>query len=472
MDKKMSERLDGIFSQLGEIEPSEGFCLRFSENLKREALSKGLMAGLGEIEPSPEFNAEFKRMLESAAADKERETVLAKAARVAQGVLSFELVPRNVVRGVTMISAALVIAAGLIAYSMNQENPALSFRKGEASVRLAGRTGWTEINNDNMKFKTGDTIKTGPAGTLDISVSGKYAIRVKPGAEVTIKTLPPKFIKGTAEFELLKGQVLISIEKGFKGSKFFMNTGAAQAMALGTKFSVGIDKKETTDVKVLEGTVEVKGTKAPEGGRESMVLVRAGQKTGVAPESVPTAPKRMAEADWKDLEELYQIGSKAQVVLLINNSPERTLELLKPCAIYISDTKPREIPRAIETALSRIYKAIKSGKKEDHLEAIHTLEGIIEKHPNPKYDVQFLLYIGAYYRYIGMYDESIKTFENIVSKYPGSSLSSMALCAIGYIYEHDLHDEIKAIRAYDKVVKAYPYSLEAIWLEEKPGSQL
>jgi|GEM_PF-1301409 len=469
MDQKTSERLDQIFSGLATLEPSEKFCLKFSENLRREALAKDLAGGLTGIEPTAAFDAEFKAMLAQAAAEKETENILAKAARVAEGVFTFELIPARVVRTAVLASMAFVLAGAVMISSLRQDSPVLSVQNGTAMVKRSNGNSWTVVH-ENMHFNKGDTLRVDRGSTMDIAVPGKYAIRMKAGSEIMIKDLPARKFKGKAEYELMSGQVLIDIEKGFAGSKFFINTNSAKTTALGTKFSVGLDANDTTGVKVLEGTVKVESAASEKDAEGAIVLVKAGQKTDVPQNSAPLLPKRMAEQDWRDVEELYQIGSKAQVVLLLANTPERTAGLLKPCAIYISDAKPREIPRAIDAALGKIYKAVKSGKKEDHLAAIKTLEGLLKKYPNPKYDIQFMLYIGAYYRYIGMYDESVAAFDKVSSQYPDSSLASMAECAIGYIYENDIKDDGKARQAYQKVLKNYPYSLEAIWLEKKLSS--
>ena len=110
-------------------------------------------------------------------------------------------------------------------------------------------------------------------------------------------------------------------------------------------------------------------------------------------------------------------------------------------------------------------KSIVNDKKE-HLESIKLLEKIVDEYPNAKYDVQFLLYIGAYYEYISEHEEAIKAFEKVLDKYPDSPLASMAQCAIGIIYKDKLHDPEKARAAFKAVLDRYPNSLEAIWVEE------
>ena len=97
------------------------------------------------------------------------------------------------------------------------------------------------------------------------------------------------------------------------------------------------------------------------------------------------------------------------------------------------------------------------------------LEEVVEKHPNPKYDVQFLLYIGAYYEYLSYHEEAIATFEKVLKKYPDSPLASIAQCAIGVIYEEGLKDAERANAAYEQTLQKYPNSLEAIWVEERLG---
>ena len=104
---------------------------------------------------------------------------------------------------------------------------------------------------------------------------------------------------------------------------------------------------------------------------------------------------------------------------------------------------------------------MREDSKEKHMESIKEFEAIVNNYPNPKYDVQFLLFIASYYKDLGEYQNAIAIFERIVRNYPHSSLTSIAQCAIGIIYEEKLKDNDRAKAAYLKVLSNYPQSPEA-----------
>jgi len=197
--------------------------------------------------------------------------------------------------------------------------------------------------------------------------------------------------------------------------------------------------------------------------------VGAGQKTVMSIGQAPLPPERLMQEEWTKLEELYQIGKKPQVVLLLKNTPDRVMQLLKPCPLYVSDEKPRDIPMVFDDAVRKIEEALKTGDSSKHMEAIRLLEDVVNKHPNPKYCPQLLLYIGSYYRYIGDYSSAIRSFERVVKQYSDSRFASLAQAAIGVIYEENISDTNKARETFRKVLKHYPNTLEAILAEEKLG---
>jgi tetratricopeptide (TPR) repeat protein len=223
------------------------------------------------------------------------------------------------------------------------------------------------------------------------------------------------------------------------------------------------------DVDVLEGRVAVKSSFRPAGmllARQT-VMVGPGQKTEVTEGDIPTPPRRLLEADWRKLEELYQIGRKPQVILLLKNTPDRVRQLLAPCPIYISDNEPRELPRELEEAVKSIGEAINTGETARHIQAIKLLEKMAKDHPHAKYNAQLSLYLGSYYEFLGRHEEAIRTFKDVVARYPESQFAGMAQCAIGIIYEDKLSDPVRAGEVFRAVLKYYPDSLEALWVEEK-----
>lgn len=433
-----------------------------------------VMANIKPIEPTVAFELEFKRRLNEAVAAQLKETALEAFARRAGSAvesLRYALLPPQPVLARVAAACVVMISVGLYIYSAQPQGPLSIAAEGVVLVQGPNETGWKKLAL-NRAVKVGDVVATGGLSQVDIELSNRYAIRIKENAKIRVAKLAPRYGKGIAQFDLIEGKALVSISEGFKGSKFTVNTKAGTATALGTKFAVDVSKDgPKAKVSVLEGKVEVKGSYKPQRlmlAKETVVLA-AGQKTEVTAGSPPLAPQRLLEKEWLGLEELYQIGRKPQVILLIKNRPDRVIQLLAPCPIYVSDEKPREIPELFDEAVLNIAEAVKTKDAAKHLESIKMLEKMLEEHPNPKYDVQFLLYIGAYYEYLLYHEDAIKTFEKVLRRYPDSPLASLAQAAIGVIYEEKLHDINKAREAFKAVLDNYPYSLEAIWVEEKLG---
>lgn len=434
-----------------------------------------VMASLKKEEPSVSFEARFREALRDAISRKHEDTILENALkRIALGVMNLKnaLVPEPLVLIRAAATFIIVISAGFYVYTIQPSCPVLTAKEGVIMVQGMKGTALKEAGRD-YKFRIGDIVTARKASQADIVLANKYAIRLKEGSSLRIAKLTPRLGNGRADFRLTEGKVLVSVEPGFKGSQFIVDTKTATATALGTRFSVDVSRRDMskTQVNVAQGKVKVASKYSPENIilAKLAVTVDAGQKTQVLYDGVPAPPSRLLENEWEETDELYQIGRKPQVMLLLKNSTDRTSQLLAPCAIFISDEKPREIPALLEDAVLKTAEAIKTGDAVKHLESIKLLERIVKEYPNPKYDVQFMLYIGAYYEYLSYHKEAIKTFEKVLLEYPDSPLASMAQCAIGIIYDEKLDDARRAKRAYGLVLRKYPNSLETIWVEKRLG---
>jgi len=434
-----------------------------------------VMANLKPVEPSASFDFEFRRKLQDVRAKESEETRLERIFRIAFERIRYALLPQVPVMVRVVCTFIAVTTIGIYLYALQPAGPSLLASEGVVLVRGADSKEWSEIG-PSYTFKAGDTIMTKEDSGLDMALSNKYAIRLKGQTTLTIAKLTPRYGKATALFKLVGGKIFVNIEEGFKPSRFIVDTDSASAKALGTKFSVDVSNGagQRTNVSVLEGKVEVGGKRKREDAPrvKDSVVVASGQKTIVGMGEAPAKPERLIEREWQELEELYQVGKRPQVILLIKNTPDRARQLLEPCAISISDEKPRQIPGLLEDAVLKINDAINTGDIDKHREGIKLLERIVDEYPNKKYDVQLLLYIGAYYEYLSMYRESISTFEKVLEKYPDSPLASVAICAIGIIYDEKLNDRVKAHEAFRLILEKYPNSLEAIWVEKNMKKEI
>jgi tetratricopeptide (TPR) repeat protein len=318
----------------------------------------------------------------------------------------------------------------------------------------------------------GDIIRTARNSEINIELADAYFVRVKENSELAVPQLTRRRIQGSALFDLRYGMMLVDVAEDFQASRFRVVTPTAKAKALATKFMVDVGAfgmGQRTWIGVLDGGVEVTSMYVPPAHEllQQSVLVKAGQKTEVFSNAVPLQPSWLLDEDWRKIEELYQIGSKPQVALLISIGSNRVTELLKPCPLYLSDRKPIAVPPAITDALLMLNQGIEKGDKAIQLAGIQLLDAAVADSPNPVYHPQLLLYIGAYYNYLGLYEKSIQVLQKVIDTYPSSGMASLAQCAIGVIYEEGLQNNEQAIAAYAAVLENYPHSPEAIKATEK-----
>ena len=361
---------------------------------------------------------------------------------------------------VATVSALCLIASFTFLFSPIY--PTVSNVKGTVKVYRASRNEWIFANSSNsIKLAKGDILKTFSDGQADLIIPKLYHIRLKSDSEIKLAKVISRAVSGDIGYTLTQGKVFTHYNKYRRiGKTLSIDTPQAEASALGTDFMVAsMPMMDRTVVGVLDGVVKVGSLGLP---RENVntVFVRAGERTIVSQGSTPSKPSRLMEDELLEMEELYSIGIRPQVALLISTGPTRTRELLSGMPLYISTERRGALPERIEKIAKSFSQAMRERSKEKHIESVREFEDIVNKYPNPKYDVQFLLFIGAYYEYIGEDQMAINTFERIVRDYPASSLMSMAQCAIGIIYEEKLKDNDKARSVYQKVISNYPNSPE------------
>jgi hypothetical protein len=372
-----------------------------------------------------------------------------------------ELIRAVNLRPMAEVAVMLLVTVLSAHYLLVPNYPVISDVKGTVKVYRAASNEWSFVEGKNIRLYMEDALKTFGDGEANIVSAGAYHIRVKADTEIKLASAPARLFRGDIRYELAKGRAFSHYSKNRTiGKELKIDTSQAEATCLGTDFMVDVSPLlNKTWVGVLDGLVKVEG-KGLEGERLTSVLVKPGQKTVVFKDMAPAKPTRLMETELLEMEELYQIGTRPQVALLISTGPTRTRELLSVTPLYISAEKAGTLPNSIRRAADQFSQAIKEGSKERHLESIKEFEDLVNKHPNPKYDVQFLLFLGAYYEYLDEHIKAIETFQRVIARYPNSSLASIAQCAIGIIYEEKLNEPELAKAAYRAVIAQYPRSAE------------
>ena len=452
-------------SLMGQVQRHLQDCPACRKNLFVLTRYKKALSSAEQITESEHFDFEFRQRLDEAIAARKNTPSFERMITRSIAEIREALTPRIPVMVRAAAAFLVIISITSYFYYLQPEELAVMPVRGQAYLYSRAQNRWVEIISA-ANIRKGDILKTQADAMIDIDAKGKYSIRLKELSQLTVQRPGLAHANRDIYYELNNGKVLVDIYKDLKGASFTIKTGNAAAKALGTKFIVDVsDDDKKTWIGVLEGTVQVRNPALPKSYAKNTVAVEAGQKTEVFPGRQPDLPKRLIQNEWTELEELYQIGRRSKIVLLIKNTPDRTKELLVPCPIYIYDEKPRQIPAALEQAVYKIKEAIDKKDTLVHYESISLLEKSVRENPNPGLDVQLLLFIGSYYEYMGDHKKAIDTFRDVLDKYPKSSMSSMAQLAIGIIYEEKLDDKIAAERAYTQVLEKYPNSLEAIWTE-------
>lgn len=126
-------------------------------------------------------------------------------------------------------------------------------------------------------LRAGSDVAVGVHGLAQIDVIRGGRIRLYPGAHVALSA------RGEI-VSLNQGKVWCQVDKG--RGPFAVRTERAEARVLGTSFVVDRAGSGDTDVRVIEGTVEVE-----DADRRGTVRVRGGQRTQVVARSAPSEPR-------------------------------------------------------------------------------------------------------------------------------------------------------------------------------------
>lgn len=352
--------------------------------------------------------------------------------------------------------ASLFVGVMVYQYAFAPVYPVVTNVEGTVKVYSASKNEWSVVEGGDTKLRRNDIVKTFGDGRADIIARNLYHVRMKRDSELTLAQASSRALPGAIRYELAKGKAFAYYDKARAANREFrIETTQATATAVGTDFMVeSMPQFGNTWVGVLEGAVRVTAS-------DVSVMVRPGEKTTVRGNTAPDKPARLEENELLEMEELYRIGTKPQVALLISAGKSRTRELLAATPLYISSRKEDILPEKMRSIIETLNRAVKGRSKETYLENIHQFEELLEKYPNPKYNIQFSLFIAAYYEHLDEHQKAIEAFNRVIEKYPGSNLASIARCAIGLIYEEKLADAADARAAYRKVLSDYPQSPEA-----------
>jgi tetratricopeptide (TPR) repeat protein len=378
--------------------------------------------------------------------------------------------PNNELKKGLLIAATIFIIA--IAYNMfgvkyNGITPIVIASRGPAQILRSSDLKWDPIA-PGTKIHEGDIVKLEAYAQVDLKSNNLFNMRIKQNSRVHFIKLAKNY-NSKMEFNINQGTAMFAAKPRFKGSAMKIATPSARVSVLGTAFTVDVNPvtQGATWVYVLSGQVMVEGIEVSSQDSDyNNVIVNAGRKTLVKPGDVPTIPEIFSDKEWNAMDELYRIGDLPQVALLMGSGADRVEELMRPCMLYIYDAKPRKLSHEFDDAVRLISEANKTNNLELHQDAADKLGLLVAQYPNPIYDVQFRLFLGAYNFFLKNYDESIFMFDKIIHDIQHSSLVSLAMCAKAFVYEKGLNNYKDAHIIYSNILDYYPDTPDAEYAEK------
>lgn len=247
---------------------------------------------------------------------------------------------------------AKLLAVGLLAASMiscKEEAPkvdtfhgTITFLRGETTVNgKAARIGLQLVDSDNIHVKSNSMSV--------IQFSNKAQVTIKENTQLIVARLFQNK-DGVAEIALDQktGATFHKIMPGKADYK--LRTPTITAGVRGTSFSVDVDNKGSSDVKLLKGSVGVKKKEAERDPAAQEVVLEPGEKLLVPP-GAPTSedlqeklakPIKLNESEMDELEQLNAIAYlPANKLSAIEEADEKGLEEL-------IQEMPEIVPPAVE----------------------------------------------------------------------------------------------------------------------------
>jgi len=154
--------------------------------------------------------------------------------------------------------------------------------KGNVRLSLPGQSSSNPLRGEQL-----------PAGTILDTGSGRLLLRLNDGSEVLVRPhsrlqLQQPSLTDPSYLQLLIGRIRALINKRTGGTvPFELGTPSAVIAVRGTQFDVEVNRRNVTEVDVIDGLVEVSGR----GPGAASVLLEPGFSTRVALDSGPEQPE-------------------------------------------------------------------------------------------------------------------------------------------------------------------------------------
>lgn len=458
---------------------------------RREAMGTACER-LNRIDVTSDYHKEFNRRLQEAnpqapsalrAGIDRIGDVLGRIASIIPPVITELPVPA--LATVAALALFSVAVSAQLVYVFSPPPCSIVLSQGDVKIYdgMAGR--WNDASA-GLRLAKHTQIETAGPASIDIEMAEKYAFRLSGEGSLSFTDVHGTRKKSIITYTLNKGILMAYTKDGFSGSELNIKTAYGTAVVTGTEFMVDAQTGERVSLAVLEGAVTLRGVDGAATG--DSVVVEEGFESAVSRTQSPVNPYRYGFDRACQLMEIRNIGLPPRiassvevaekikykdmvVTLIVPETADRADRLLADCAYWTNDREPGHIKKLLEESRRLTLKGQSTNDKAVHRQAIEKFDKILRDYPDDRYNPQFLMFTGIYYRFLGMFDNAIENLQMIVDDYSYTELASIAQYIIGVIYEEDKGNTVMAKTAYDKVIADYPDSPEAASAQSRLSQQ-
>lgn len=419
----------------------------------------------------PRAQENVGRHLESCAACRGKKEALVRVKTALQGLVPIEKgnpVNRKPSRSIPAAAAPLKVhrwmaVAGIMGLCfagvlfLQVPQPALKVVSSSPPVDAVASDSGSQIS-------PGPALRTRPSGYVDLELPGQLLLRLKPGTTLTWQQMDrPLFArKPTIVVNLMRGELLARTKETFWGSHLVVRTPSASALVKGTAFSLQVDPRaDSTTLKVAAGAVffspYLDGV-----GRE----VKAGQKSRIRSEHLPTSPEAISPEEWKNLLEAYQIGQEPWVALVVGGGPERVDELFRPALLYLSSWSHPQLQDFFRKTVRELNAAVLKDDFSRQEINLKILEMTLNDITDQRFAVPLRFFAGACAARIGDPQRAYTHFSWVARQCPDAPLASLSVAAIAVLAEKQMRNPSLVHESYQKILDRYPKSPEAVLARE------
>jgi hypothetical protein len=180
-----------------------------------------------------------------------------------------------------------------MAGAQEQQSGATSVSAAIAGATVTDWMGNVQLNLPGRSLSNPSRGEQLPAGTILDTGGGRLLLRLSDGSEVLVRPhtrlqLQQPSFADRSYFQLLLGRIRAFISKRTGGTvPFELGTPSAVIAVRGTQFDVEVNRRNVTEVDVIDGLVEVSGRNPAAGS----VLLEPGFSTRVGLDSGPEQPE-------------------------------------------------------------------------------------------------------------------------------------------------------------------------------------